>query len=317
MRDWQKIEEVGGSLAFRMMGFLLKVIPHFLLVLIAYPVSLFYYLSSSKARHSVKHYLYLIGKVNGRKYYTYPLFLSFSITLIEKGEGWCGKIKLGDLHFCDDDLDEFNGRLKRGEGCIALVSHVGSSEELRSLAVLLQERFVKHPIPITCIVDFNITEGFNAMIAKLNPESQLNLMSIDSITPESIIELQRTIDGGGLVVIAGDRSAERNIEMEFLGETAEFPFGAFYLSSLLSAPAYFVTCVRTKDFGFRRSYTVLVEKYRGEVENDSRSARRRYAYQAAEAYVRNLESIVVKHPYQWFNFFAFWKSEKAGDGGAA
>lgn len=310
MREWQGIEEVGGSLAFRTMGFLLKIVPHSLLVLIAYPVSLFYYLCAPKARHSVAYYLKVIGRANGRRYFTYPLFLSFSITLVEKGEGWSGKIGVGKLHFIDDDHELFNNRLKEGKGCVALVSHVGSAEELRSLSRALQEEFVHKEVPIICIVDFDITEGFNSMLKRLNPDSQLNLMSIKSIGPESMIQLQEVIDAGGIVVIAGDRVADRNIELEFFGEAAEFPFGAFYLASLLEAPAFFVTCVRRKDFGLKRSYMVLVEKNPARLREDSRKARREFAYETAANYARNLESVVKRHPYQWFNFFAFWKAEK-------
>ena len=50
MRLWQQVEEVGGPLAMRMTFILLKTLPYALLVLIAIPVSFFYWVIDGKGK---------------------------------------------------------------------------------------------------------------------------------------------------------------------------------------------------------------------------------------------------------------------------
>ena len=103
MRLWQQVEEVGGPLAMRMTFILLKTLPYALLVLIAIPVSFFYWVIDGKGRKAVASYLESIGRINGKKYHSYPLFLSFAISIVEKGKSWIGSIDERNLIFSDDD----------------------------------------------------------------------------------------------------------------------------------------------------------------------------------------------------------------------
>lgn len=309
MKRWQT-EEVGGAWVFVLMSFLFRILPHFLLVLIAYPVSLFYFLFGAKARQGLKSYHEHIQSITGRKLNPYLHFLSFSITLVEKAESWIGKIGYRHLNFTDDDVDLFNESLIKGQGVIALVSHVGSSELLRALSAELAKERVGHQIPITCIVEFEVTDKFNSMINKLNKDSTLNLMSTRSLDIGSIERLQKTVSDGGIIIIAADRPSARNLELEFLGSKAEFPYGAFYLASLIDAPTFFVHLVRRRDFGIRRCYDVFVRKNSTAIAGDGRKDRRLYAERTAQGFVENLEENCLRHPYQWYNFFEFWRDEK-------
>ena len=112
-----------------------------MLVLIAFPVSFFYFLFCSRARKTCEDYqrhLISFAKNQGsnflRKVNTYKQILSFSICLIEKIEGWCGKEKLSDICFYDDDVVELKKILAEGKGAFLIGSHLGNIELLRSLA---------------------------------------------------------------------------------------------------------------------------------------------------------------------------------------
>ena len=116
MRLWQQVEEVGGPLAMRMTFILLKTLPYALLVLIAIPVSFFYWVIDGKGRKAVVSYLESIGRINGRKYHSYPLFLSFAISIVEKGKSWIGSIDERNLIFSDDDPSMQMQRLMKQMG---------------------------------------------------------------------------------------------------------------------------------------------------------------------------------------------------------
>lgn len=91
-QSWQQETSVGSSLALTVMLALIRVLPHIVLVLIAVPVSFFYFIAAGKARKAMREYLDRIELITGRRFNTWKSFLAFSITLIEKCEGWAGKI---------------------------------------------------------------------------------------------------------------------------------------------------------------------------------------------------------------------------------
>ena len=306
MKKWQRTGDLGSAFWFSVMLSLVRILPHAVLVLIAFPVSAVYFVIASGARKATRKYLDKVASFTGRKLSVWKSFLAFSITLIEKCEGWAGKLDYSHLHFHADSVDEFNDALKSGQGVFLIVSHLGSSEEMRALSGELAKNKLDMKIPVLSIVDFDVTGKFNAMLKKLNPDSMLNLFSIRNMGPEGIGIIQETLDRGGIVIIAGDRSGDRNIETDFLGESAPFPFGAFYLPSLFGVPSYFGICVRSRDISFKKSYEIYVERNRNKPEGQTKSARKLFAGASCSDYAVFLEKHTLEYPYQWYNFYDFW-----------
>ena len=306
MREWQKVEEVGSVWVIKLTGVLLRVLPHCLLVLLSYPVSFFYYLFAPKARRSLKSYIRNYRRVTGKRLFTYPFFLAFSMTLVEKGESWAGKLSAKKSVFSGDGVADFQRTLSEGKGAVMIFSHLGSSEEMRALSSEFEKETLGKELPLVSVVDFKVADKFNTMLKTLNPNVSLNLMSIHDMDVSSIDAMSEAIAKGGLVAIAGDRSASRNITLSFLGEDACFPYGAFYIPALLDAPVYFLHCVRKKTFGFKRRYVVDIKKCSAKLEGGTRKARKAYAERIAEEYALNLENMCRRYPYQWYNFFDFW-----------
>ncbi len=306
-KSWQQETSVGSSLALTVMLALIRVLPHIVLVLIAVPVSFFYYIAAGKARKAMREYLDRIELITGRRFNTWKSFLAFSITLIEKCEGWAGKITCRNLRFKTAGVAKFNDTLKTGQGVFLITSHLGSAEELRALAAELSVNELGKQIPVLSLVDFEVTDKFNDMLKKLNPDSMLNLLSVRTISLSSIEQIQTVLDSGGIVIIAGDRSGDKNIDAEFLGSAAAFPFGAFYLPAMLGVPSFFGICVRSSDISFAGSYEVYVEENSTRLEKDSKTARGVFAEQSCRSYVSFLEKYVLQYPYQWYNFYDFWR----------
>lgn len=308
MRLWQQVEEVGGPLAMRMTFILLKTLPYALLVLIAIPVSFFYWVIDGKGRKAVASYLESIDRINGKKYHSYPLFLSFAISIVEKGKSWIGSIDERNLIFSDDDISQFDKDLKEGKGAIAIVSHLGSTEELRALSSRIMDSNLGHQIPILCIVDFDGTEQFSKLLTTLNPGSMLNIMGIRTMGIESMGRITDTLESGGLVIIAGDRAGERNMSIDFLGRNARFPLGAFLIPALTAVPCYFMFCLRQKDIGLSKKREIHVHRNPAVLMGNSRKDRMEYAEASAVSFSGFLAHYTLLHPYQWFNFFEFWSN---------
>lgn len=305
MASWSEQKELGGM---ALMSLCLKVCPHFLLCLIAIPVSFFYWLFAPKQRRAVSLYLSRLGRKHG----SWRCFYAFSLTLIEKVEGWSGKCSYEDLVFFDDDLPRLRRRLREGKGAMLFVSHQGNAELMRGLASEGKTGLQKE-VEILSFVYFRGTKGFNKMLERINPKSMVHLVDAGNITVEVVEEVSRTVEHGGLVVIAGDRTsmhhAQRCFSFPFLGKEAKFPFGAFYLATLVGVPSYCVCFERVKDLGWKHHFEMHVWKNPG-VSVSSRKERTESARKLCANFVFHLEAQCRRHPFQWGNFFDFWEERE-------
>jgi len=115
------------------------------------------------------------------------------------------------------------------------------------------------------------------------------------------VEIVAALERGEVVAFHGDRAiSDATVRVPFLGAEAAFPTGPWQLAAATGAlvvPAFLL-----KE-GFRR-YRFACEP---PIEVSApRSERARVLAEHTAAFARLLESILARHPYQWFNFFEFW-----------
>ena len=306
-RHWTHQKEQGKGWMRTITLFSIRKIPGVLVRILAIPIGFFFWLVSVNQRKAIKTYLKKIR--HDRKPYTLPLFLAFSITIIEKVESWAGKIRFGKIHFQQDDITTIWKELEEGKGALLICSHLGNMEMLRAIADY-GEIGVSRKVPVISIVDFAVTAGFNQMIEKANGSSMHNIISAFDIGPDTIVMLQEHVAKGGIVVIAGDRSSadtpDRNYDIDFLGSPALFPQGPFIMASLLDCPAYFVFAARRKPLSVSAEYNMHIHKTRVEFSG-SRSEKKLQIRQMAEEFVCYLEKYCNKYPLQWYNFYEYWE----------
>lgn len=300
MADWAGVREKKGTGALLVLG---RICPHWLLCLIAVPVSWVYWACAPAARRSARGYLDRLG-IHAS---TWKCFYAFSLTLIEKLEGWAGRFGVRNLETGEDDAGQVRSRLRSRRGVLFFVSHLGNVELMRGLAAEGRTG-LDLEVPVLSFVYFQGTASFNRVVAKINPDSMLHLVDASKVDAEAMDEVQKVLDAGGIVVIAGDRTpvhGGRTLSVPFLGEEARFPLGAFYLATLVDVPSYSVSFVRTGDLSWRRKWEMRL--YRNpDPDRSSRKTRMQGAKTICEAFVRHLEEGCRRHPYQWGNFYDFW-----------
>ena len=78
----------------------------------------------------------------------------------------------------------------------------------------------------------------------LNSMFYFDMVNANQISVDTMELLEERAAEGGIIFIAGDRTSvkasDRSITQTFLNDCAEFPYGAFFLASLLKVPVYFV-----------------------------------------------------------------------------
>jgi predicted LPLAT superfamily acyltransferase len=317
MAHWSEQAEKGGrlwqlELAYRVYQLLgMKIMK-----VILYPVVAGFCLLAPGAVRVSRRYLNLVAEMTKqappgpRKILRH--IHSFAYSLLEKIAAWGGDIALDRLQIKSADFQLLSDDLSRGQGAFIICSHLGNMELLRAMANLKVKLKIRQ-FAVTSIVDFSGTARFNQFLKRINPDSMMRLFSANDIGPDTIIDLKERLTGGELVIIAGDRTPARNrskvLKVPFLGQPAYFPQGAFILATLMDAPTYFMFAVRQRDDDATGPYEFHVHRSRQNLAG-SRRERLIKIRQLMEEYVRTLEALCLKHPYQWYNFFDFWTKPK-------
>ena len=323
--SWYEIRQK-NALGYSLTFFCLKAFPAWFLRILAFPIGFFYWIFSKKARgfskkfgqiwrefvKSVVESAVVERSRNTEKFSTLRHIVSFALNLVENLEAWAGKFSFSNVRWREDDVRELARDIDSGRGTLILISHLGNAQMLKALASA-GESGTERKMSITTISDANVSAGFNALLKKVNGDSAFHLVSSDEIGPDTVIMLQERLEKGEVVVVAGDRvgaHSDRVLEIDFLGRRAEFPYGVFVLVSLLDVPTYFVNGIRIGEFSLRTEYEMFVRKNRVEFSG-GRKIRNEKIRQTAENYARNLENLCSRHPYQWYNFYDFWRKNES------
>jgi predicted LPLAT superfamily acyltransferase len=117
--------------------------------------------------------------------------------------------------------------------------------------------------------------------------------------------VQERLRQGALIGMLADRSPHRDaaLTLDFLGAPAQFPLGPMRLAAVLGQRVVFMSGAY---LGGNR-YAIHFEPI-ADFSALARSERERAVAQAVAGYARCLERHCRSQPYNWFNFFDFWKS---------
>lgn len=315
---WSEEKEVISN--NRPLEFLLwsmKKMPSWVVHSFVYPVSVFYCLFSKRARDDAKLYQTQLKKYLEEKSETgktefkiSPLkqIFSFSMCVIEKMEGWLGKVKYENLIKHEDDISELISRLNEGKGALIIGSHLGNMELLRSISNLNNSGTEKD-VEVTCLMELQTTQQFNNFLTSINPNAKMNILDSRKIGPDTMDFLQEQLEKGGMVFLAADRtsatSKSRNLREKFLGKEAEFPYGVFLLACLLKVPTYYIFGLREKTISLISKNHIYIEKSNVDFEV-GRTKREEKIHEMCREYIEKLEKYIMIYPYQWYNFYNFW-----------
>lgn len=301
-RHWASINEATFGAGMHLLFWICRVFGRWPFRAVLYPVVAWYVLVKPAARNASVGYLRRVAAFDagcGIKPATRTVvrhFATFAESILDKMLLWGGLFDAADTRLHGQAL--LTDRIAEGRGGLLICAHLGNLELCRVLA--RQQPGLK----LTVLVHTRHAQAFNAMLAKLDPDSQLNLMQVTEMSPATAVLLAEKINQGEFVVIAGDRipvSPNPRVAIApFLGAPAPFPVGPYILASLLQCPAYLIFSIRTG-----RTSEVHFELF-GESISLPRKGRDQALAELAAAYAARLEHFCLRAPLQWFNFYDFW-----------
>jgi len=287
---------VGGRLPFR---------------LVLYPVVLWYWVLGRAARAASLEYLRhleratgALGHAPGRRD-TLRHFLSFADTLLDKMLAVGGRYRFERVRFVGHEA--VDALLRAGQGGLFVTAHVGCLEMCQAAA----DRSAG--LRLTVLVHTAHAQRFNRLLERLAPGRGIALLQVSEISPATAVLLAERVARGEFVAIAGDRvplAAGRAsaVRVPFLGRPAPFPTGAYMLAALLKCPLFALGCIRQGD-----AHEIVFERIAERVVLP-RADRLGACAVLADEFARGLERLLVRAPYEWFNFFPFWDQPGAPPG---
>lgn len=304
-KHWSQINESTSTLGIRFLLAVFRLGGRTLFHLTLWPVALFFWAFSARARRASSEYLAQMARFTSQRpprLGSLAHILRFSDTILDKLLAVSGTFTPHDLRVeggAEVLADPRGGVIVTAHtGCVELCQEISETQRIdRGLHVLVH---TQHAV------------RFNAIIRKINPRFAVHHIEVTTIGPETAIELSEFIEKGDWIVIVADRTpigSQSTITIPFLGRPAPFAEGPFILAYLLSAPVWSMICTREVNPASSARYRVVFEKI-AEPARVPRSKRKAAIEAMAQRWVAALERAISASPLDWFNFFDFWSPAK-------
>jgi len=302
---WANLNEITASTGIRLVFLVYRVFGRLPVLLILYPVILWFLLFSKTARNSSFDYLnhlYLYSNKTSPKPTYINVFChlyAFGECILDKLIIWSGHLE--DLEYTLDGLNGFKTLIGENSGAVIVVSHIGNLDFCRAIAL-------QYPnLKLTVLVHTAHAVNFNQLLKSINPESALNIVQVSSFSMQDAILFSEKINLGELISIAGDRvplKGENTIPVNFLGAKASLPVGPYLLARALGCPLLSLSSIKVD--GIYQLGVQELSKWNSEEKNDPNGIAN-----SAQAFANILSENCLKSPFQWFNFYPFWQKTNA------
>ena len=183
-----------------------------------------------------------------------------------------------------------------GRGVFLIGAHLGSFEVLRAIGR-------KQPgLHIAMAMYEENARKINAALAAINPNAQQGIIALGHI--DSMIQVNELLAQGSVVGMLGDRSLgnDDTRQVDFLGDPAALPLGPFRMAAIMKCPALFMTGLYRGGNRYDIHFEALAD-----FSTVARRGRTLAVQAAMTRYAALMEQYCHHAPYNWFNFFDFWR----------
>ena len=264
--------------------------------LFLWPVIGSYILGSRRIHHLVMPYLKRRFPGQGwwqSRVAAFKIVHSFGKVLVDRA--WLGLKQSAALNGTFAGEEQVCEVLNQGRGVVLLIAHVGNWQsalahisrlpvKVHSLMQYEQEAVAKHYFDLgngTCPFNIIRSDGFLG----------------------GMVECTAALQRGEVVTIMGDRYAGGpHVTVDFFDSPVRLPVGAYSLAAATGAAVVVLFAAKTGKTGYELRVWDLFTIHHGD-----RDEKRAEMGRAAKRFVNCLERYLEQYPYQWYNFFDFWK----------
>lgn len=293
--EWMQNKERGSAFLLRIMSKVSLLLGRRLSRVAIYGITLYFVFAAPAARRTAREFL---ARNLGRPATWLDLYrniFAFASTIHDRIYLLNDRYDMFDIQVTG--AQQLHASLSDNKGLFLFGSHLGSFEVLRSHAR-------ENPYPVSIAMYPENARQLNSALAAINPKAMQEIISLGRL--DSMIAIHRKLKEGAMVGLLADRavSTDQYITLPFLGAPAHFPTGPFRMAAMLRRPVFFMSGLYRGGnrydvhFELLSDYSAFPPAERDEAVRD-----------VLVKYVAALESHCKSAPYNWFNFFDFWKIE--------
>jgi predicted LPLAT superfamily acyltransferase len=293
--EWIAYRERGSRVLLRLMAYLSLRLGRTATRSVLYGIALYFFLFAPAARRHSRRYL---RRALGRKPRAFDRFrqiLYFATCIHDRV--YLVNSQYGRFSFTIEGESLVRAQLAAGQGAFLMGAHVGSFEATRSVGR-------QQPgLQVSMAMYEDNARKVNSMLEAINRDAKPDVIPLGQM--DAMLRIAERLERGAFVGILGDRTLgdEPVQPVTVLGERAYLPTGPMRAAAIL-----------------RRSVIFMVGLYRGGnryhvvfapiADFSATPAKERDAAveSAIERYAALLDRYCRSDPYNWFNFFDFWRT---------
>jgi predicted LPLAT superfamily acyltransferase len=292
--EWMRRQERSNLAILRLMVWISLTFGRGVGRLVLHGIAAYFVLFAPAARRASRAYLHrVLGRWAGWRD-GYRHVFSFASTIHDRIYLLNDRFDVFDIEVVGDKalLESLKGQ----RGALLVGAHLGSFEVLRAMGR------GKIGLRVAMLMYEQNARKLNATLAAINPKAMQDIISLGKL--ESMLEVRDKLDEGYLVGMLADRSLSDDAthEVDFLGDPAAFALGPWRMAAMLKRPVFLMAGLYLGDNRYQLHFEPLADF--SQVERGERDAAVKAAVQA---YADSLARLCKLAPYNWFNFFDFWK----------
>jgi predicted LPLAT superfamily acyltransferase len=292
--EWVKHRERGSMTMLRIMTFLSLRLGRSGGRYFLYLIAAYFFTFAPTARRHARAYL---RRALGREPTAADRFrhvLTFATTVHDRVYLLRERFDQFDITVAGEEL--VRQALEAGNGAFLMGSHVGSFEIIRTIGR-------RQPgLKVAMAMYEDNARMVNAMLAAINPAAKPDIIPLGRM--DAMLKIREYLDRGTFVGVLGDRTLgnEAARTVPFLGAPARFPVGAMRAAAIMRRPVIFMIGLYRGGNRYHVAFESLADF--SNVEAGHRAA---MVEAAVTRYALLLEKYCRSDPYNWFNFFDFWR----------
>lgn len=299
---WASTGERGAFAGLWIVAMVYRLLGRTVSMALIAPLVVYFYITGGRQRRASLDWLRRardhgadIGEINhftGLKH-----ALAFAGGALDRFSAWLGDI--GPEKVDGLDHPDFAAARADPRGAVVVSAHLGVPEVMRAIATLEDRRGV------SVLAHSANAARFADLMARMAPRSAVRIIEVSDLGLGAAMILSSALENGDWAVILADRIApggkSPSVWVPFLGEAAPFPIGPFVLASALKCPIYSLYAVRRKG-----RYKVQFRKFSDRLDFP-RKTREAAVKASVSRFAAELEQQALANPFQWFNFYDFWR----------
>ena len=299
--EWVRHRERGSLWLLKIMAFLSLRCGRSASRSILYCIAVYFFLFGPSARrHSLQYLRLALGRAPAARD-RFLQILSFATTIHDRVYLINGQFEKFNISVEGEEL--VLAHEPAGRGALLLGAHMGSFEVMHSLSRR------QAGLRVAMAMYEENAHKISGILAAINPNWIADIIALGQI--DAMLTIAERLDQGAYVGVLADRTLgeESAQAVTFLGREAYVPTGPMRAAAILRCPVFFMVGL----YRGKNNYHVVFERV-ADFSAVSVGSRALAVRAAIERYVAVLERYCRSDPYNWFNFFDFWRRPVGGGG---